>query len=195
MPSFITHSIVGIAMGKTFAKKKTPKSFWFLSVFCAVFPDADVIGFYFHIPYSHFLGHRGFFHSPFFALLFSLFIVTIFFRQKKIFSKCWCRYVLYFFFVTASHGILDVFTNGGLGVALFSPFDNTRYFFPWTPIKVSPLSVTAFLSRRGLNVITSELLWIWLPLALSVILIRIICGLKFKNQESEYSDSKKFFQN
>ncbi len=181
MPTLITHSIVGITLGKAFANKRTPKYFWLLSVFCAVLPDADVIGFYFHIPYSHFFGHRGFFHSLSFALLFSVLIVTVFFRQKTFFSKCRCRYVLYFFFVTASHGILDAFTNGGLGVALFSPFDNTRYFFPWTPIKVSPLSVMAFLSRRGLNVITSELLWIWLPLALSAILIRMIYELKTKN--------------
>jgi len=25
-------------------------------------------------------------------------------------------------------------TNGGLGVAYFSPFDNRRYFLPWPPI-------------------------------------------------------------
>jgi hypothetical protein len=25
-------------------------------------------------------------------------------------------------------------TNGGLGVAFFSPFDNGRYFLPWRPI-------------------------------------------------------------
>jgi inner membrane protein len=37
---------------------------------------------------------------------------------------------------TASHGILDAFTNGGLGVAFFAPFDKTRYFFPVTPMKL-----------------------------------------------------------
>lgn len=33
-------------------------------------------------------------------------------------------------------------TDGGLGVAFFSPFDNKRYFLPWRPIRVSPISVT-----------------------------------------------------
>ncbi len=51
-----------------------------------------------------------------------------------------CQKVWLFLFVaTISHGILDALTDGGLGVAFFAPFVNTRYFFPWTPIKVSPI--------------------------------------------------------
>ena len=38
---------------------------------------------------------------------------------------------LYLFLSTASHGVLDALTDGGLGVAFFSPFDQTRYFFPF----------------------------------------------------------------
>jgi hypothetical protein len=30
-------------------------------------------------------------------------------------------------------------TDGGLGIAFFAPFDNTRYFLPFGPIKVSPI--------------------------------------------------------
>ena len=75
--------------------------------------------------------------------------------------------------ITASHGFLDAFTNGGLGVAFFSPFDPTRYFFPWTPIEVSPIGAVRFFSQRGLLVIISELRWVWLPsLALGLILRR-----------------------
>jgi inner membrane protein len=29
----------------------------------------------------------------------------------------------------ASHGVLDALTNGGHGIAFFSPFLNERYFF------------------------------------------------------------------
>jgi inner membrane protein len=59
-------------------------------------------------------------------------------------------------------------TDGGLGIAFFAPFDNERYFFPWRPIAVSPISVTAFFSERGLAVIRSEILWIWIPCLLLV---------------------------
>ena len=173
LPSVRTHAVVGIAAGKIFADGKMPKRFWFLSLFCAVIPDADVIGFYFGVPYSHFLGHRGFFHSPFFGLILSLLVVTLFFSQEKLFSKSWLRYTLYFFFTTASHGVLDAFTNGGLGIALLSPFDSGRYFFPWTPIQVSPLSIGAFLSERGVWVIVSEVVWVWIPVIVFVALCHL----------------------
>ena len=57
----------------------------------------------------------------------------------------------------------DAMTNGGLGVAFFSPFDNRRYFLPWRPILVSPIAVTRFFSPRGYAILRSELVWIWLP--------------------------------
>ena len=64
----------------------------------------------------------------------------------------------------ASHGVLDALTDGGPGVAFFAPFDDTRYFFPWRPIRVSPLW-RGFFSSRGLETLASEVRWLWLPLA------------------------------
>ncbi|MCG8553124.1 MAG: metal-dependent hydrolase, partial [Desulfobacterales bacterium] len=72
-------------------------------------------------------------------------------------------YFLYFSIVSSSHGILDAFTNGGLGIALLSPFDNERYFFPATPIYVSPLSVKEFISEKGIAILKNEILWVWVP--------------------------------
>ena len=174
MPTVVTHSIVAIAGGKIFPPHEKPNYFWLLTIFCVILPDIDVIGYtHLFIPYNHFWGHRGFLHSPFFAFILSAFIVGIFFRQLKLFSKLWWQYFLYFFLLTASHGVLDAFTDGGYGVALLSPFDNTRYFFPWTPIRVSPLSVQAIFSQRGITVFVTEILWIWLPVILFVTLVKI----------------------
>ena len=64
---------------------------------------------------------------------------------------------------TASHGVLDAFTNGGRGVAFFAPFSSDRFFFPVTPIAVSPIGA-AFFSERGVSVLASEMLWVWVPL-------------------------------
>ncbi len=64
--------------------------------------------------------------------------------------------------VVGSHAILDTMTDGGLGCALFWPFDETRYFAPWRPIPVAPIGL-AFFSARGLAVATTELI-IFLPL-------------------------------
>jgi inner membrane protein len=127
------------------------------------------------------LGHRGFFHSSFFGLLLSVFVVCFFFRDLEIFSRHWFFYLVFFFLLSASHGILDAFTDGGLGIALLSPFDNTRYFFSWTPIRVSPIGIDAFLSKWGLKVIKSELLWVWLPCSVIVVVLKLIRALMVRN--------------
>jgi inner membrane protein len=78
------------------------------------------------------------------------------------------------FLATASHGILDAMTDGGSGIALFAPFDDTRYFFPWQPIRVSPISLERFLSERGLRVLQSEMLWVWLPVTALVAIVTVV---------------------
>jgi inner membrane protein len=75
----------------------------------------------------------------------------------------WWSLCAYFFAVTASHGLLDAVTNGGLGIAFFAPFDGTRYFLPWRPVEVSPIGLAAFFTARGLEVLKSEFVWIWIP--------------------------------
>ena len=78
-------------------------------------------------------------------------------------SKLSSFFFLVLFLSTVSHGLLDAVTDGGLGIAFFSPISNHRYFFPWHPIAVSPLSIDRFLSGRGISVLKSELIWIWFP--------------------------------
>jgi inner membrane protein len=51
-------------------------------------------------------------------------------------------------------------------VAFFSPFSMTRYFLPWTPVRVAPIGLFRFFSIRGLTVFLSELVWIWIPAGL-----------------------------
>ena len=76
--------------------------------------------------------------------------------------------------------MLDALTDGGRGMPFFSPFSETRYFFPVTPIQVSPLSYDAFLSGRGLRVVLSEMKWVWLPAALLAIAIRVVRAYSFR---------------
>jgi inner membrane protein len=163
VPSAISHAAVAVAAGIAIAPQDVPTRFWPLAIVCSVLPDADVMAFAFGIPYHHHFGHRGFFHSPFFAMISSLLVTAIFFRSEMLFSGRWFFYFIFFFLLIASHGILDAFTNGGLGIALFSPISNERYFFPWTPIAVSPIGIKTFLSDRGWLVLKSEFIWVWLP--------------------------------
>jgi inner membrane protein len=163
MPSVFSHAVASVALGKaSFIKTKGAK-FWILAVFCAVIPDIDGIGFQLGVPYDSMWGHRGITHSFFFAALLSLIVVYAFYKEYKIFSNKWWIYFLFFFAVTASHPLLDAMTNGGRGVALFAPFNNERYFFPFRPIRVSPMTISRFFSERGWMVIKSEFVWVWIP--------------------------------
>ena len=164
MPSAFGHLAPALALIPAFDRAGTPRRLWVLGALCAMAPDLDVVTFRLGIPYEHPLGHRGFWHSlPFAALLAAIVTFAAFPRRREAVS--WSRAWLYLFLATASHGILDAFTDGGLGVALLSPFEARRYFFPFRPIAVSPLGVRAFVSARGADVLASELLWVWLPFA------------------------------
>jgi inner membrane protein len=161
MPTIVTHGFVAALLGKSLAAGRLPARFWFLSVLSSILPDADVLGFPLGIGYGDVLGHRGLTHSLAFAFVLSLIVAFLVFPRLP---KKWTRFLLicYFFVVTASHGALDAMTDGGLGVAFFAPFDDTRYFFPFRPIKVSPIGLS-FFSARGLDVLWSELFWVCIP--------------------------------
>ena len=169
MATILSHGIAAASLGKVFTAQRMPIRFCVASVICAMLPDIDVIGFQFGVHYGDMLGHRGITHSLAFALLVSLITVTLLFRHSKPGSKGFYSLLIYFFVVTISHGVLDAFTNGGLGVAFLAPFSNARFFFPWRPIEVSPIGLH-FFSSRGLDVILSEIVWIWIPSALVMML-------------------------
>ena len=174
MPTVITHSFTGLMGVSVVFGRKMPVRFWLLSVACTILPDMDVAAFTFGIPYGHFFGHRGFFHSPFFAICCSFILLYAFMMGIKLFSRQWWVYWGYFSSLMASHGILDAFTNGGLGIALLSPFSNTRYFFPWTPIEVSAIGgVSVLFTQRGIAVLWSEICLIWIPL-LIILSLKVI---------------------
>ena len=165
MPSAIAHAAPALALIPAFYRRHTPRRLWVLGVLCAAAPDLDVLAFSLGVPYEHPLGHRGLWHSvPFAALASWVATILAFPKARPRFSRF--RAWLYLFLPTSSHGLLDAFTNGGLGVALLSPFDSERYFSPFRPIQVSPLSVRAFLSARGASILANELVWVWLPFSL-----------------------------
>ncbi|MES2620474.1 MAG: metal-dependent hydrolase [Bacteroidota bacterium] len=163
MASAFSHAVAALAIGKLFSIRNIDKKIWLLGVFCAVIPDADVIAFKFGIPYESVWGHRGITHSLFFAVFLALAGTLFFYREEQRLSKRWFALFAFFFLCTASHAFLDAMTTGGLGVAFFAPFDNTRFFFPFRPIRVSPIGVANFFSEWGWRVLKSEFIWIWIP--------------------------------
>lgn len=172
MASAFGHAFSALAVGSAFSKSIINWKFWVLGMVCSILPDADVITFAFGIPYESFWGHRGFTHSFLFAIIIAVVFAYLFYSRVD--TKTRMLLILYFFICTASHSVLDAFTNGGLGVAFFSPFENSRYFFPWRPIQISPIGVDSFFTARGLRVIMSELLWIGVPGMLLILLTKTI---------------------
>ena len=176
MPTVPTHALVATTMLAWGWRRGWNRKVVFAGVVCAMLPDADVVGFSLGVRYGDLLGHRGLSHSLPFAALVATVAVLLWrlpsggpIRLKPDPTSVATMPLWWFLFAcVASHGILDAATDGGLGVAFLSPFSNERYFWPWRPIRVSPISVTRFFSGRGREVITTELVWIWLPCAIAL---------------------------
>ena len=162
MASIFSHAVVAAALAPVVLPRGAPWRVVALGALASVLPDADVIGFAFGIPYGHLLGHRGLTHSVAFAAALALVLLPFARAAPATRGRVW----LFLALATASHGLLDALTNGGLGVAFLAPISAERYFFPVRPIQVSPIGATAFFSEWGRRVMESELLWIWLPASL-----------------------------
>jgi inner membrane protein len=162
MASVLSHPAVPLALGIALGPERVPPVLLAAGCVASVLPDVDAVGFAGGIPYGHTFGHRGFTHSLFFAAAVALLAMPV---ARRLGTSPVSAFAFLFVSV-ASHGLLDAMTTGGLGIAFFSPFSNERFFLPWRRIAVSPIGITSFLSRRGLHVLASELVWIWAPCAL-----------------------------
>jgi inner membrane protein len=165
MPTVFTHAVVGAAIS-TLGRPASAR-LGLAAAACAVAPDLDVIPFWLGMRWGHVLGHRGITHSlAFAAILAGVMTATAFRAPGRGRRGIW----LVLFVATASHGVLDAMTDGGIGIAFFAPFHDGRYFLPWRPIPVSPISVGRFFSARGAAVLRAEILLVWLPAFLVALL-------------------------
>ncbi len=164
MTTVLTHGLLGAGLRPLFPPAALPRRAWIGGALLSMAPDLDSIGLRVGIPYGHWLGHRGFCHSLLFAMAASVIGVLVYRKiAREPFSKV--ALGIYLLICIASHGLLDAVTNGGLGIAFFSPFDLERYFLPWRPLPVSPIGIGAFFSDWGWEVIKCEARWGWAPLA------------------------------
>jgi len=190
MPTIFTHAIAASALGALYRRgagpagavePRLPRGFWVLTVVCAMLPDADVVAFDLGLEYGHMLGHRGLSHSPLFAAATGAVAAWALGRgpYRAAYPGARAALFVYFSLVTASHGLLDAFTDDGLGVAFFAPFSAERYFFPWRPLEVSPIGGHGFFTARDvrgglrwIEVLWSELRWVWIPAGAVVLVAR-----------------------
>jgi inner membrane protein len=158
----IGHVALGMAAARSYSDHadSTAKRLTLMAAWSALslLPDADVIGFHYGIRYGAAFGHRGATHS--FVFCFGL--AALLAAAAIPFGAKFWRLIVYLSVVLVSHPLLDTLTDGGLGCALYWPFELRRHFAPWRPIPVAPIGA-AFFSERGLRVALVELLQ-FLPL-------------------------------
>jgi inner membrane protein len=169
MPTVISHAAVPLALGLGLGRRSVSGPLLVAGVVASAVPDLDVLAFRFGIPYANEFGHRGASHSLAFAVLLAVVAAALA-------SHLRASRLAAFLFVgasAASHGLLDMLTNGGRGVALWWPLSQERYFFPVRVIEVSPLSLHRLMTGHGLGVLLSELLWVWLPAVVLLAALRV----------------------
>src|SRR5438093_13420743 len=127
MASAITHFIAGAALALPALESRAVRVVlprWAIPVSSgalAVAPDFDTFAMRaFDIPYGSFFGHRGFFHSPFFLILFSAALATIVAGRHFRRTVAWTAVMWAGCAVT--HPMLAALTDGGSGVMLVFPF-------------------------------------------------------------------------
>ena len=159
-----------LALGLAAGRRAIPGRLLLAGLVCSVLPDVDVVGFMMKVSYADTMGHRGASHSLLFAGCMGMLCALIapWLRCKRFIA------FLTDFLAVTSHTALDAATNGGLGVAVFWPWDNTRYFLPWQLIEVSPLNPERFFSARGAEILFSEFTWVWAPCFAIAFLIFIL---------------------
>lgn len=165
MPTAPTHAVAALALGAVFHRPGTPHVLWLAGAVLSAIPDLDVVGFRLGIAYGDLLGHRGLSHSFAFAVILGGLVALLGWRSGAgplPFRVVW----IYLALATASHGLLDMLTDGGLGIALAAPIDETRYFFPVRPIAVAPIGLHGLLAPGMACVVRTELLWVWVPAAM-----------------------------
>jgi len=136
MPMTTTHALLPIAVAIAIAKRPVPWRLVIVAGVAAAVPDVDglfkrVVA----IPPHSIVGHRGVTHSLFAAAV-----------AGSLAAAChhWLRVRaltagLAVGLAMASHGIFDMMTDGGQGVAYLWPFSATRWFADWRWIHSAPV--------------------------------------------------------
>ncbi|MEK6300607.1 MAG: metal-dependent hydrolase [Acidobacteriota bacterium] len=183
MASILSHPAVPIALATALGSRVVPARLAAAAIVCSIMPDGDALLYWSGVPYSHTFGHRGFTHSIAFAVIVAA-AAAIWAPQLQ--AKRWVACAVLFLSML-SHGVLDAMTTGGLGVGFFSPFSNHRYFLPWRVIEVSPIGLSRFFSVRGLEILASEVVTVWLPCLLFAVAGVLIRRLTQRNAQGSQS--------
>jgi len=112
MPSALSHAAIPLALGLGLGSRWVSRRLLVAGIVASVVPDLDVLAFRLDIAYSDAFGHRGASHS----LVFAFALALIAFACAAPLRSSRRNAFLFVLVCAASHGLLDMFTNGGMGV-------------------------------------------------------------------------------
>lgn len=159
MATAFTHALIGASLVGTVPHPARVRVAIALAA-VAVMPDADIIAFRWGIPYEHMLGHRGVTHSLPFAAALGILTFAVLRASGVRHARGLGPAVAA---ACGSHGVIDAFTDAGLGVGFWIPFSPARHFAPWRPLATSPIGVDAFVRGDWWAILANEARWVWLP--------------------------------
>jgi inner membrane protein len=155
------HIAVGLASGRM---RAAPGRAWSTMLSCAalaMLPDADVLPLSLGVRDHGLWGHRGWTHTPAFALLVGALVFLV--GRWRRWAAPLRRGVVAALLV-ASHPLLDAMAQDGRGLMFAWPFSDARFHLPWRPIPDAPVG-WAMLSEIGLRHLALELAY-FLPVTL-----------------------------
>lgn len=158
MPTILTHAALPLIAAWGLGQGRIPRKLAWIGAAAAVVPDLDVFGRFMGISAESILGHRGVSHSIAAAACIALALSLVPVKGAR-----WVVRAGFLFVAALSHGLTDMLTDGGKGVALFWPLSLKRMFAPVRPVEVSPILLRGFETGKFPLVIASELMWLIAP--------------------------------
>ena len=168
MPMTTTHALLPIAVAVAVARRPVPWRLVLVAAVAAAAPDIDgLFKRLLSVPPDSIYSHRGATHSLFAAIIAGLLAAAL---------HRWLRVPALTAGVVigaamASHGLLDMMTDGGQGVAYFWPFSPVRYFADWRPIHSTPVHRAHLFHDVSVR-LQLELRQLLIPMLIGVIAVR-----------------------
>lgn len=191
MCSAITHAVLGLQVARIGTGERMPVRYWVAAAALGVLPDIDGVRRTFAPGWNEGMwGHRGVTHSLLAAAVVGGLMTLALFPRGQMpeqagaggvgrargWSSPISRWQVWAVLAAAMalHGLTDMLTNGGSGVAVFAPVSLERERWAFHPVEVSPMSVGRFFSDRGVEILKSEARWVLLPGALVVAAVEVL---------------------
>ncbi|MCB1176975.1 MAG: metal-dependent hydrolase [Leptospiraceae bacterium] len=159
MATFISHGLFASLLIFIWRRKETRFRLFVMVFIASILPDIDLL----INSHSRLMGHRGFFHSFFFAFIIATLFSAAFLSEVKHFYHTIVLFVIFFLAVT-SHLFLDAMTQAKTGVCFFCPFSDDRIYLSFKPF----MEFSGGFSVRSKNslivqFLLPEILMIWVP--------------------------------